>query len=100
VFRNNTAYNGGAILTGDIVVRIQDSTFERNTCCGGAEGAAIYHFSSELQSTEVIVECVGDNNVFVDNINGICIDPKLNPGYEEYPCTKNCGDIGDPFCRL
>jgi len=105
LFEGNTAHTGGAINAFDIPVRVHNTVFRGNTVCGGGEGAAIYHAASELESEEIVVECVG-SNAFLDNIDGICIDPNLNPGYEEYPydilggCTKNCGEASDPFCRL
>jgi hypothetical protein len=104
LFEGNAAHTGGGINAFDIAIRVQDTIFKDNTVCGAGEGAAIFHGASESGSEEIIVECVGTNRFF-DNIDGTCIDPDLNPGYEEIPydiiggCTKNCDEAGDPYCQ-
>ena len=104
LFDGNTAHTGGAINAYDILVTIKDTVFRNNDVCGSGEGSAIYLSSDDFESRDIFVECTGSNE-FVGNIDGVCIDPALNPGYVEFPhdivgCTKSCGVAGVPSCRL
>jgi hypothetical protein len=101
LFYENTAHTGGAINAGNICVELDGTNFEGNTCCGGGEGPAIYHSTIHGFEDMMHVECIGDDNQFVNNLDGVCLNG--GPMLDAFPivgCTENCGALGPPHCRL
>jgi hypothetical protein len=64
----SVAYSGGAIVAIDSYISVQDTTFRDNFAGGCGEGPAVFIGSTSFPSPEnEILECVGDNNQFINN---------------------------------
>ena len=94
-FINNTAHTGGAINAVDCRVWLRGSSFVNNTVCGAWEGPAIFLGANNFPPAEhVAVNCVGDGNIFVDNLDGVCIENYEQP-VEDIMAVRSidCGDV-------
>jgi predicted outer membrane repeat protein len=75
-FLENYAYNGGGISAIDVSISLERTLFQENTCVGGSEGGAIFLGTNDFPYPDhVVVECIGEENVFVGNIDTDIVGP-------------------------
>ena len=75
-FLENYAYNGGGISAIDVSISLKRTLFQDNTCVGNYEGGAIFLGSNDFPyPDDVIVKCIGEENIFVGNTDTDIVGP-------------------------